>query len=931
MHRTIRSCRSLSPFSLPRSRVLLANVPLFVGVLLCVRAPELLAADDLRTLVLHGQSAPGTPDGVTFRVEDGTSPRYVPIINGKGQVSFGSLLAGAGVVDDTSEGIWTETFPGGPLRLVARAGDARPGLGGTFGSVGSRHSGHYLTDHGETLFDETTRQGTMATAAAVWRDSGSGAVALAQNGDQIPGQAAGLRYGPVRLVGVGSQGHASWHTRIVGPGVTAENDLTVWMSRSQSSAVALLQREGPAAGTGSGVRAWPAEVTFNRYGDAALNDILEGPGLGTGMTGAIFARRNGVIEKVVFEREPAPGLPSGSQFGDSGVGFSWRTPSINSMGAIAFVSSTIGGNPIRNGGVWTQSPRGFDLVVEHDTPAPDRPRGTTLSLDLSGAVINDLGQVLFRATPFDGVSSNGSGDLFRATQGHFQRIAGINDPAPDNPGWVFTGDFPRVVQNNHGQVAFIGQIREPVVGGGFTHGLFAHDRSGVLREIARIGGTLEVAPGDFRVVRDLELATGINTGIVDDLSSYRQSGFSDTGHLAFRAGFTDGTAGFFVSDKVASDLIVPAGDVWKFRDDGVDLGTSWRQPTYDDSAWSSGPAQLGFGDNDEATVIDNGGSSPLTTAYFRKEFEVADPAAFERLSLDLLRDDGAAVYLNGVRVARDNLPAVFDASTPALAALASESERVWKRFRVNPNHLVAGTNVLAVEIHQSSPTSSDLSFDLRLYSGPGPIVDFGMASNRPAATFQSATIGNRRYQRATGDSIDEIAFHANAGSVVSYGGNYAFEVNNANVSLDSELIDVRHLRDAVASIDVRTWENSTGSDFEAVDEIEVFIDTSSDAVDFSRRVLVPSQTGGTGASDALKRLDNGQFGRFTTFYFALPEGTTSVRFQIRAVNDSASERFVFDNLRILGVPVPEPAGVVLVGVAVGVFIVRRGRNAGRDR
>ena len=68
--------------------------------------------------------------------------------------------------------------------------------------------------------------------------------------------------------------------------------------------------------------------------------------------------------------------------------------------------------------------------------------------------------------------------------------------------------------------------------------------------------------------------------------------------------------------------IVPAGSVWRYSDIGVDLGTEWQQTGYDDAAWPSGPAQLGYGDGDEATVIGYGGdaSNKHITTYFRKSF-----------------------------------------------------------------------------------------------------------------------------------------------------------------------------------------------------------------------------------------------------------------------------------------------------------------------
>ena len=92
---------------------------------------------------------------------------------------------------------------------------------------------------------------------------------------------------------------------------------------------------------------------------------------------------------------------------------------------------------------------------------------------------------------------------------------------------------------------------------------------------------------------------------------------------------------------------------WSYRADGVDLGTAWRQPGYDSSTWATGPSQLGWGNRGEATVVPSG----QITQYFVRHFTVDDPSAGQLLALQLKRDDGAAVYLNGTEIARSNLPA----------------------------------------------------------------------------------------------------------------------------------------------------------------------------------------------------------------------------------------------------------------------------------
>ena len=69
------------------------------------------------------------------------------------------------------------------------------------------------------------------------------------------------------------------------------------------------------------------------------------------------------------------------------------------------------------------------------------------------------------------------------------------------------------------------------------------------------------------------------------------------------------------------------------------------------------------------------------------------------------------VYLNGVEVARDNLPdgALTDAT---FASASAASETAYGEFDIDVTALVAGTNTLAVELHQATIDSSDLGFDV---------------------------------------------------------------------------------------------------------------------------------------------------------------------------------------------------------------------------
>ena len=163
--------------------------------------------------------------------------------------------------------------------------------------------------------------------------------------------------------------------------------------------------------------------------------------------------------------------------------------------------------------------------------------------------------------------------------------------------------------------------------------------------------------------------------------------------------------------SIQAQTLVATGSVWKYKDDGSNQGTNWRTTNFNDAGWPSGQAQLGFGDGDETTTLQSG----HITYYFRHSFQVNDPQAAANLKIRLLRDDGAVVYINGTEVVRSNMPAgTINYRTTASSTVAGTGENVYNEYIVPSSALNAGTNVVAVEVHQRSSSSSDVSFDMSL-------------------------------------------------------------------------------------------------------------------------------------------------------------------------------------------------------------------------
>jgi Bacterial Ig domain len=192
--------------------------------------------------------------------------------------------------------------------------------------------------------------------------------------------------------------------------------------------------------------------------------------------------------------------------------------------------------------------------------------------------------------------------------------------------------------------------------------------------------------------------------------------------------------------------VIAMGATWKYLDPTVDqAGNGWQMPTFAESGWLTGPSPLGFGTSGNYPEIATAGT-PLTwgdtasakpiTHYFRRKFTLPTAKAFvSALKAQIRRDDGIALWLNGVEVARDNLPGTvgdgtITHTTTASAALNALPADFIEKFLPITN-LVDGENTLAIEVHQAAPSSSDLVMDLRL------LLDFA-----PGAKVEVVVLGD---------------------------------------------------------------------------------------------------------------------------------------------------------------------------------------------
>ena len=153
-------------------------------------------------------------------------------------------------------------------------------------------------------------------------------------------------------------------------------------------------------------------------------------------------------------------------------------------------------------------------------------------------------------------------------------------------------------------------------------------------------------------------------------------------------------------------LPIELGDYWRYFKGSQEPPADWNQVEFDDSSWYLGASGFGYADKDDTTSITYMRGNYISI-YTRIDFFIEDPGLVGLLNLEIDFDDGFVAYLNGVEVWRRNMtgdPPGFN--TPADK---TSDPGVPEFVYINPSLLTAGKNTLAVQVHNKSKNSSDLT------------------------------------------------------------------------------------------------------------------------------------------------------------------------------------------------------------------------------
>ena len=170
---------------------------------------------------------------------------------------------------------------------------------------------------------------------------------------------------------------------------------------------------------------------------------------------------------------------------------------------------------------------------------------------------------------------------------------------------------------------------------------------------------------------------------------------------------------FLSAKSLAQTTIFGVTSSWKYLDDGSNQGTNWRNSTFSDATWKTGNSELGCGDS-PVTIM----AAYKIGYYFRKTISISNPTQFSNFTMKVRRDDGIVVYVNNVEVYRNNMPSGTIAyNTKASSTCSDDGSTIFTATLAN-SLFTNGNNLIAVEVHNRSTSSSDITFEMQLIGNP---------------------------------------------------------------------------------------------------------------------------------------------------------------------------------------------------------------------
>ena len=416
-----------------------------------------------------------------------------PVIDGAGHCAFIARLTGPDVGSSNDDGLWTEGS--GSLALLAREGNQAPGqpAGVLFGTC---HAGTLCPPVMNNVGNTAFLIALSDRGNGIWVHRSGTLSLVAQTGSQAPGLPAGV------------------------------NLLTV------------------------------VNLVLNDSGKVAFSSFLEGTGVDATNNYAVYSEGLGSVAPVARLGDRAPGTPEGVIFGDgshllssAAIGGAGQTPMKAYLSGPGVIPG-LGGNAQ---GIWSGGPGSLELIARAGDPAPGLGEGVnfhTFSTALT-TIINGAGQTAFFAKLIGpDVDLANEGSIWSEGSGSLTMVAREGSHAPGTAEGVnFFNLLPGAMLNGAGRTAFAASLVGPGVNPTNNRGVWS-EGSASLALVARTGSP---APGTAPGVTFVSIFPGPVT--------------NGAGQIAFTAWLigegVDGSNhfGVWAEDRTGTlTLIIRAGD-----------------------------------------------------------------------------------------------------------------------------------------------------------------------------------------------------------------------------------------------------------------------------------------------------------------------------------------------------------------------------------
>jgi len=513
------------------------------GAVLIFSCATPLHAVTIQTAVLSEQRAPNTPNGCVFDFF------FPPLLSDSGhyvfrcQLLFGS--GGVGVANDS--GVWGGL--GTNLFYVGRELNQPPGV-----PTGAQYGDFYycrpaVNANGVVAFNFEMQNDPFIVInptrnTAAWLGSPGGLTLTAWESTAAPGLPGGANYGDIHngLVSstslvLNNRNQIAFQGLVTGGGVGAADDYCIWAG--SLSNLTLVAREGTQAPT------LPVGATFGSFGALCINDagqVAFSADLNIGDGGVTSANNSSVwfgafTNLQVLARESQIAAGAGSAVFGSFEQYLVGPASTALLNAT--LKNAVGGVGSTNDtGVWLGAPGALQLLVREGSPVPGLP--SALLDAIWGSDISPNGVVGINGMMRENGTSVFATNKYALWVGRSNSLsiaARSGQAVPGAPG-VYLQGFNYFSVNDLGQVAFLAVLSDG------TAGIFATDLSGVARLIARIGGSVEVSPGDFRVIT----SNNLQEPIVFHSDRRTGAAFNARGELIYKLAFTDNTRALMLAD-----------------------------------------------------------------------------------------------------------------------------------------------------------------------------------------------------------------------------------------------------------------------------------------------------------------------------------------------------------------------------------------------